>query len=305
MPKTVIGVFNTYHEAESAVHELASNGLPQDKVSVIAAERTRDRGSPVAVDETTELTAGAGTGAAVGGAAGLMFGIAALALPGIGPIVAAGPIAAALTGAGLGAAAGGLIGGLAKMGVPAEHAEQYQDAVRRGHTLVAIQAADADADRVESILSRHGAIDIDERSEQPHAATARRASDPHTQAHEFGEEGRRGAAAVERPVPPVNLAVGRTNVRFYDPDQSAAPDLADAHVRQLYDSEWRAHCSWEDFSDAWRFGSSLAVNGRYSSADWSDVEADARRHWETSRPNSWEKTKDIIRHAWDHVRGRH
>jgi hypothetical protein len=299
MPKTVIGVFNAYTEAESAVRELIHAGLPRDKVSIIATDRTSDGRSAMAVAEKEAVSTGAGTGAAVGGAAGLMFGIVALALPGIGPIVAAGPIAAALTGAGLGAAAGGLIGSLAKMGVPADHAEQYEAAVRRGGTLVAVHVADADTGRVESILSRQGSMEIEAQPERHDSESTRRTSDPHTQAQSFGDEGRKGGV----PATASNLATGRTHVRLYDPEQSSAPDLSNPQIRDAYEAEWRTHCSWEEFSEAWRLGASLAANGRYSSSDWTDVEADARRLWE-SHPNHWEKAKDIVRRAWDQVRGR-
>jgi hypothetical protein len=200
-----------------------------------------------------------------------MLGLAALAIPGIGPIVAAGPVVAALTGAGLGATAGGLIGGLANMGVPSDHARQYQEAVRRGGTLVVAEVRGADTARVESILNRHGAIDVEDR---PAAAT-----------------------------PASNLATGRSNVRFYDPEQSVAPDLADSRLRDVYNAEWRDRYSWEDFSDAWRFGHSLATTSPRA-GDWSQVEPDARRHWERVHQRSWSKASDVVRRAWEHVQGR-
>jgi hypothetical protein len=298
MAKTVVGVFNTYTEAEAAVRELTGRGLRRADVSIVATEQTRGQGSAVAVQETENLASGAGTGAAVGGAAGLMLGLAALAIPGIGPIVAAGPIAAALTGAGLGAAAGGIIGGLAKMGIPQEQAERYQNAIRRGATLVAVHAQDADVYGVESILNRQGAVDVEEQRNGD-SAPARPRVDPHNQAQEFADEGESVRAAV----PSENLATGRRNVRLYDPDQSVAPDLADTSVRELYTSEWSARCSWEDFSDAWRYGHSLAINSRYAAASWPDVEADARPDWEGTRKNGWDKVKDVVRRAWEHVRG--
>jgi hypothetical protein len=300
MAKTVIAVFYTYTEAESAVHQLVANGVRREDVSVVASDRTRQRGSALAVDETENVSSGAGTGAAVGGAAGLMLGLAALAIPGVGPIVAAGPIAAALTGAGLGAAAGGMIGGLAKLGVPEERAHRYQEVVGQGGTLIAVHASNDDADRVESILSRHGAVDVEERPDESRGTVT--SSDPHNQAHSFGQEG--GPANPSAAVPSSNLATGRKNVRFYDPEQSPAPDLADPTIRQVYEAEWRSRWSWEDFSDAWRYGHGLAVNSRYGTAQWSDVEGDARAHWESTHPSGWDKAKDVVRCAWDHARGR-
>jgi len=89
-----------------------------------------------------------------------------LAIPGIGPILAAGPIAVALAGAGAGAVAGGLIGGLTDMGVSETHAEYYAEAVRRGGALVTIRADEDRADEAEQIIRRHGAFDIEDRATQ-------------------------------------------------------------------------------------------------------------------------------------------
>jgi hypothetical protein len=86
-----------------------------------------------------------------------------LAIPGIGPILAAGPIAAALAGGGAGAVAGGLIGGLTDLGVSETHAEYYAEAVRRGGALVTVRADDSRADEAERIIRRHGAYDIEDR----------------------------------------------------------------------------------------------------------------------------------------------
>ena len=86
-----------------------------------------------------------------------------LAIPGIGAILAAGPIAAALVGAGAGAVAGGLIGGLVDLGVPETHAEYYAEAVRRGGALVTVRTDASRTDEAEKIMRENGAIDIDDR----------------------------------------------------------------------------------------------------------------------------------------------
>jgi stress response protein YsnF len=110
------------------------------------------------------MLTGAGVGAAVGGLGGLLVGLAALAIPGVGPVLAAGPLAAALAGAGIGAVAGGLIGALTDAGVPEEQAGLYAEGVRRGGTLVTVSAADGEADRIVDILERHNPVDIDRRA---------------------------------------------------------------------------------------------------------------------------------------------
>ncbi|MFC7540541.1 hypothetical protein ACFQU2_15130 [Siccirubricoccus deserti] len=99
----------------------------------------------------------------VGGGAGLLAGIGALAIPGLGPIVAAGWLVAALTGAGVGAAAGGLLGALTEAGVGDEHAHVYAEGVRRGGNLVTLRTDDSRATEAEAILARHNAVDAEER----------------------------------------------------------------------------------------------------------------------------------------------
>ena len=118
-------------------------------------------------DSDTSATAkGAVTGAVVGGGAGLAASLAGLAIPGIGPIIAAGPIVATLAGAGTGAVAGGLIGGLVDIGVPEDDAQYYAESVRRGGALVTVRADESRADEVTAILRRHGAVDIEGRVER-------------------------------------------------------------------------------------------------------------------------------------------
>ena len=102
--------------------------------------------------------------------AGLLIGIGALAVPGIGPVLAAGPLAGALgtalAGAGIGAAAGGLVGALAGLGVPEEHAEYYAEGVRRGGTLVSVQTDDVNADAAAEAMRAAGALDVEARRGQ-------------------------------------------------------------------------------------------------------------------------------------------
>jgi len=128
---------------------------------------TDDRGSDRTVaDDASGAAAGAVTGGVVGGAAGLAASLMGLAIPGIGPIIAAGPIVATLSGAGVGAVAGGLIGGLTDMGVSKGDAEYYAESVRRGGALVTVRADDTRADRAADIMRNHGAVDIEQRAEQ-------------------------------------------------------------------------------------------------------------------------------------------
>ncbi|HEX8708940.1 MAG TPA: YsnF/AvaK domain-containing protein [Pyrinomonadaceae bacterium] len=174
MPKTVIGLFDNYAEAQSVVQELLGEGFQQNAISVMAKERGPQPQEKVVVEYVEEegheqvhdMAKGAGAGAAIGGLAGLLIGLASLAIPGVGPVLAAGPLAAFIAGAGIGAAAGGLISGLTRLGVPEHEADFYAEGVRRGGTLVSVDADDARAERAVAIMKRHGAVEIDKRAAQ-------------------------------------------------------------------------------------------------------------------------------------------
>src|SRR5688572_1888313 len=170
MSKTVIGLMDNIGEAQNVVNDLVASGIERDDIGFMANEKQATSTRPKSddgADATSGALAGAGTGAAIGGVAGLALSLAPLAIPGIGPILAAGPIAAALTGAGIGALAGGLIGGLTKLGVPEEDAHYYAEGVRRGGILVTVAADDdQEADQAVAILKRHGAVDVEERASE-------------------------------------------------------------------------------------------------------------------------------------------
>lgn len=181
--KTVIGLFDEFHEAQSAVTTLLDRGVERSDVSVVAHQlgnATFDA-TETDVDQTDVkrhamaegAKTGAGTGAivgtGVGGVLGFLAGIGTIFIPGIGPIIAAGPLLATLTGAGVGAAAGaalgGLVGALTQVGVPEHDAHFYAEAVRRGGTLVIVTATDDMARTVADVMSDAGAIDVDKRRE--------------------------------------------------------------------------------------------------------------------------------------------
>ncbi len=173
--KTVIGLFDYASDAYAAQGDLIGSGLRRERVSVVTSTANRDyraganpSGAPS--HDHSEAGEGAGLGATAGaiagGAAGLLASLGLLAIPGIGPILAAGPIIAVLTGAGIGAAAGGLLGGLIGLGIPEHEAEIYAEGVNRGGTLVTVDTDDADADRIAAVLSQHNAVDIDKRASE-------------------------------------------------------------------------------------------------------------------------------------------
>jgi hypothetical protein len=152
--KTITRVYDTYAQAREVVNDLRVAGIPDASTSLVANKHV----SAAHDDVKDGVSTGAGVGAAIGGAGGLLAGLGILAIPGIGPVVAAGWLAATLTGAIAGAAAGGIIGALVDAGVSKEDAEVYSEAVRRGGTLVTVRAEDADVARVQEILDRRSPI---------------------------------------------------------------------------------------------------------------------------------------------------
>jgi hypothetical protein len=155
--QTITKVYETYEKARDAVNELESAGIPMSSISVLANREVSQKYGDV--DEATEAGAGAGVGAVVGGAAGLLTGLGLLAIPGLGPVVAAGWLASTALGAVAGGATGGIVGSLINAGVPEDHAHVYSEAVRRGGTLVSVQAEDHNISEVQSILGNFMPLD--------------------------------------------------------------------------------------------------------------------------------------------------
>jgi uncharacterized membrane protein len=168
MVKTIIGSFDSVDEVNRAVRELRASGFMESDINLVAnnvqgGQTTEPRLTPAGEHATAT---GALTGGAIGGAAGLAVSLMGLAIPGIGPILAAGPIVAALAGVGAGAVAGGLIGSLTEMGIEKSDAEIYAEAVRRGGSLLTVRADESRAQEVTTILKEAGAIDVERRAEE-------------------------------------------------------------------------------------------------------------------------------------------
>jgi hypothetical protein len=163
MTQTVTRLFDTYADAKSAVAELETLGIPHDDLSIVANNADGAHGDHDGVDDHGDVTRGTSTGAVLGGAGGLLAGLGLLAIPGLGPIVAAGWLAATAAGAGIGAlggaATGSIVGALKNAGHTEEEAHVYSEGVRRGGTLVSARVPDDLATQAETVLARHNAVD--------------------------------------------------------------------------------------------------------------------------------------------------
>lgn len=181
MTTVITRLFDTHEHATQAVNELEAGGVSHDNISIVASNSDNRYGSAdsTASGTTTGTTAmtdgtvsddtatGAGTGATVGtllgGGAGLLAGLGMLAIPGVGPVVAAGWLVATALGAGVGAASGGLLGSLVGAGVSEEDANVYAEGVRRGSTLVTVRADDSQSAMVEQVMAKYNAVDASTR----------------------------------------------------------------------------------------------------------------------------------------------
>ena len=158
--QTITKVYDTYKKARGAVNELETAGIPMSEISVLANHQAGEEyGDFAELEQGTEAGTGAGVGAAVGGAAGLLAGLGLMAIPGLGPVVAAGWLASTALGAAAGVATGGIVGSLIDSGVPEEQAHVYSEAVRRGGTLVSVQTEDHDIAKVQAILGNFIPLD--------------------------------------------------------------------------------------------------------------------------------------------------
>src|ERR1700731_2589811 len=159
----VFGIYSSYGQVESAVNALKAAGFRNTDISVLFPENvgSKDFAHKKETKAPEGATAGAGTGIVLGGALGWLVGIGALAIPGLGPFIAAGPIMAALAGAGVGSAVGGVAGALVGMGIPEYEAKRYEGKVKSGNILMSVHCNDkTEVDRAKKIFTDGGAEDI-------------------------------------------------------------------------------------------------------------------------------------------------
>jgi hypothetical protein len=159
----VFGIYRTVTQAELAVDQLAEAGFSQNDISVLLPDN--DSTKEFAHEKNTKApegtTTGVATGGVVGGTLGLLAGIGALAIPGLGPFIAAGPIMGALAGLGVGGAVGGLIGALVGMGIPEYEAKRYEGRLKDGGVLLSVHCMNSDeVTKAKELLKQTGAEDI-------------------------------------------------------------------------------------------------------------------------------------------------
>jgi hypothetical protein len=270
------GIYSNRSATENAVSALQNNGFRVEDISVLLPENlgSKDLATEKATKAPEGAAAGAGTGAVIGGTLGLLAGIGALAIPGLGPFIAAGPIMAALAGMGAGGTVGGFVGALVGLGIPEYEAKRYEGRVRKGGILVSVHCDNSDwTKKAKAVLEHTGAEDV--------SSTGESSAD---------------YAKADRPF---SRTEGMTESEtVFDRDNET--DFRN-HYQGVYGSTGR----YEDYSPAYEFGYRMAGEDRYRGRNFTDVEPDLRRDYETTYPNSsWERMKDSIRYGWDRLTGK-
>jgi hypothetical protein len=163
MKRSALCLVDTESQADAIVGKLKSGGFSDSDISVLFPDKgsTRDFAHKKETKMPEGATVGASTGGVVGGTIGLLAGIGALAIPGLGPFIAAGPIMAALSGGAIGAGVGGLAGALVGLGIPEYEAKRYEGKVKEGGILISVHSENNDeTNRAKSIFKEEGAHDI-------------------------------------------------------------------------------------------------------------------------------------------------
>ncbi|WP_237481116.1 hypothetical protein [Lichenibacterium dinghuense] len=169
--QTLTALFDRYEDAAETVRRLEAAGVPHDDISLVSNDASHSQyhgaipgdAAPMSDVHHPGTNAGASLGTLLGGGAGLLAGLGMLAIPGLGPVVAAGWLASTLLGAGVGAAAGGIVGSLTDVGVSETDAHAYAEGVGRGGTLLTVKADAAEVDRVSDILGHDAAVHMPDR----------------------------------------------------------------------------------------------------------------------------------------------
>ncbi|MBI3967697.1 MAG: hypothetical protein HY329_18825 [Chloroflexi bacterium] len=341
---TVVGVFTSRSAADQAVDDLLQQGFTRDELSVVARGRegvtTFDR--DYRWDDDDHATAGGG--AVAGGLTGLLIGAGVALIPGVGPIFAAGPIAAAvgaLMGGAAGAAIGGVAGGLIEAGVPEEEARYYDDRFREGGFLVTVTTSREDLAR--SVLARNGAhirgyegasmwqprLTTNPPHGQPGHVHTPGDNPPHGQpghVHTPGDNaggtatgavtgglvgaaagGALAGAAAGGLTGPAGAAIGAVVGATGGALAGAATDWDTVEPEYRSDFERRyPSYRWTDYAPSYRYGHESAVDPRYHGREWHDVESDLSTGWTTRYPSagSWQDRSEHVRDAWTRARAR-
>jgi uncharacterized membrane protein len=321
---TVVATYRNMSEAQKVLTDLVNTGFDRDDISLVVSD-TEGRYQNLAnrtdvVDDDVTAGEGALIGGLEGGLLGFALGLGALAIPGIGPIVAFGPLVGALIGAGTGAVTGGLAASLIDSGVDEADAHTYAEAVRRGYVLLSVHAPDERVDEAKAVMNRYDVVDIDDRADYwrsqgwtSHDVKAKPFTSKDIEAEHsyYGSQATTGAS-VTGPTSGT-LGLERGSVRTYPSASSSGTGTTGTNYGSYntHLNDFRTHYqtnyannqySFSNYEPAYQYGTYLASEPRYRSRSWTEIEPDVRRDWETRGQGAWEDFKDSIRYAWERTK---
>ena len=302
--KTIVALFDELEDAAAAVEALVDGGMRREEISFIARDASSRYEGVIEADEAgDEIAAGVAGGAVVGGLLGILLGLSAFVVPGLGSVIAAGPLAAGFAGATTGAVAGGLLGALVDWGIPEDEAHYYAEALRRGGALVAVRAPEDQVDDVVAVLEENHPVDVERRA-----------------AYWREEEGWDGFSEEDDPYPAEEIESYREAAEEWEADWEIEASGDSARIRTYegdepnpreyayYEPRYRRHfetnygdsgSAFEEHDAAYRYGYTLATSPRYAGSSWSELEPVARELWRKRHPESgWEEVREAVRHGW-------
>ena len=278
MAKSVFGIARTEEQAIRIANDLRAAGFSHNDISVLFPDKqgTRDFAHEQHTKAPEGAVSGVVTGGIIGGALGWLVGIGSLAIPGLGPFIAAGPILAALGGVAAGGTAGGIVGALVGMGIPEYEAKRYEGKIREGNILISVHADNSDeVSRAKDIFRNAGAEDIAYTGEE-------------------SVKGQERDTSYEASVPRSTQPYDAQPYMSYEP-------MFRQDFTTMYGHTGRAYA---DYEPAYRYGYTLATDPRYRDRDWEVIEPEAKRGWAEDGRGTWEEFKDAIRRARERVLGR-
>lgn len=294
MTRTVVALYDNFDTALNVVEDLVEAGLPSESIS-FAANDSVDKYSQYLSDNgvqainTGNVTAGEGAG--FGAVVGSLVGLGLAVIPGIGQVIAAGPLVSAVIGAAAGAVTGGIVAGLVDLGIPESEANIYAEGVRRGGVLLIVKAEDHWAEAAVDIMERYKPINIENQLQdwrQEGWAKFDNSASPYIQAE--------GTVEKKAEMNEGKAGMWQTDVRSYsDLDADFRQHYQENYAQNGYDYEYY-------YLPAYRYGYTLATEGRFVDYTWEDLEPEARRRWEVRHDGPWDNFKDAVRYAWEKMR---
>ncbi len=286
---TVVGLFETRDGVDRAIEALRSAGFRAEDLGVVAREPSLAGDVAADIEADRGRTAAVLGGGMIGGVAGLLAGLGAMAIPGLGLVLAVGPIAAALAGTAVGATAGGMIGALTSHGVPAEEADYYTQALERGAILLTVQTTEDRADEARRLLAEHGSDDAEARAVANSAESDRAAPSLTTR-------------AVEEAAGSPGVGVGSV-AGFALGD--GGPSLHYHHAEPRFRAHWEATRpgpgSYDDVRHAYRYGWESYEDPDDFGKSWEEISDRLASGW--AGVGDWHEHAPMVREAWE-ARGR-